>query len=187
MNHRALLLVLAAGVLASCGKQPTSRVQFVNFTPHSELEKDYRSIRAFCPKCNAPVDATLDKCPKTFSSGENCEFQLVYADEYTCAFCNGKKTCPVCIILEQKDGKCYNCKGAGVLTYLGKAVTCPGCKGTKVCKACKGQQTCDYCKGEGTLSGDFIRQKALKPSEDGKWFQEPAVEAAPAGSSTSGS
>ena len=92
MNHRMLLLVLAAGVLASCGKQPTSRVQFVNFTPHSELEKDYRSIRAFCPKCNAPVDATLDQCPKTFSSGENCEFQLIYDDEYTCAFCNGKKT-----------------------------------------------------------------------------------------------
>jgi hypothetical protein len=87
--------------------------------------------------------------------------QIKWADSYTCGSCQGSGRCTACRLLEQKDGKCFNCSGAGVKVFQGKSPACPNCKGEKSCPICKGSQKCDLCQGTGKVGKDAV--KAMVP------------------------
>lgn len=173
--------LLCTAMLAACGGgRQEGIVQFRGQAPQSSLQlaKDTRTAASFCPHCLKPVEIDTNPCPDK----KNCNGQIHWADSYTCGSCQGTGRCTACRMLEQKDGKCFNCAGQGVKVYQGKSPACPNCKGEKNCPICKGSQKCDSCQGSGKISKEVAKQRVPKVvSEDGAAEEKkPAESKAPA-------
>jgi hypothetical protein len=77
--------------------------------------------------------------------------------------------CPACRLMEQKDGKCFACRGDGYLAYEGAMRECSNCRrpdpqspgkwtAGKNCPICEGSRKCDACSGAGALTLDQLRR-----------------------------
>ena len=84
-------------------------------------------------------------------------------------------------MLEQQDGKCFDCAGTGIKTYAGKTPECPNCKGKKVCPICEGSKKCDYCKGEGKLDDATVSALAGKSGPKSETEEAPKTPEKPEG------
>ncbi|HEX7900820.1 MAG TPA: hypothetical protein VF950_23890 [Planctomycetota bacterium] len=162
----ALALPLILSLAACGGGKPKGVVRFTGLAPNSAAQKakDPRVVTVTCPGSCEKKDGT--KVPISFGA-ENCGTKgciekLLWDKSFTCPSCNGGGSCSACALLEQKDGKCFDCAGTGIKTYAGKTPECPNCKGKKVCPICEGSKKCDYCKGEGKLDDATVRDLASK-------------------------
>ena len=167
MRIRVASLALILGFLAACGRPPSAVVKFTGMTPQSSRIKDNRVVKVFCPGCGTHIDAKITQCPDL----ENCGAEIALEEEYTCPYCEGNGKCATCVILQQTNGKCFNCNGVGYLTYQGKTRPCPNCgkkdkEGDGKCPICKGTETCDYCGlGEGKISKSKVAEEQVKPGQ----------------------
>lgn len=156
LKHAAVLMAVA--VLAACGGgKQDGIVQFIGFTPVTANQKDIRTYQTFCPGCKDPIAVDTARCPK-----KSCKTDMVWKADYRCASCQGSGICAACLIMEQPNGDCYNCKGLGHLIYAGQSPECPNCKGSKKCPTCKGSTKCDACNGEKKIAKDVVKTKAAK-------------------------
>lgn len=155
----ALALPLVLSLAACGGGKPKGVVRFQGIAPVSSAQKakDGRSVSVVCPGCLGSISYGADKCGR-----KNCVDKLGWDKSYTCPSCNGGGACSACVILEQKDGKCVDCAGAGIKPYAGKTPECPNCKGKKVCPICEGSRKCDYCAGAGKLDDAAVQKLAEK-------------------------
>ena len=162
----ALAIPLILSLAACGGGKPKGVVRFTGIAPNTTAQKakDTRGVVVTCPgSCinkdgsKSPIAFGADKCPV-----KNCIEKLAWDKTYTCPSCNGGGGCSACALLEQQDGKCFDCAGNGVKTYAGKSPECPNCKGKKVCPICDGSKKCDYCKGEGKLDDAAVQALAAK-------------------------
>jgi hypothetical protein len=168
----AAAAILAASLLAACGGgRQEGIVKFRGIPPQSALQlaKDVRQVTTQCPHCLRPTEVDTAVCPE-----KTCKGQIKWADSYTCGSCQGTGRCTACKMLEQKDGKCFNCDGSGVKVYLGKSPACPNCKGEKTCPICKGNGKCDSCQGTGKVSKDVVKDRAKKSMPAGEEAAAPA-------------
>ena len=176
----ALALPLILTLAACGGGKPKGVVRFTGLPPNSAAQKakDARAVSVTCPGPCGTKDGSksqisfgADKC-----GVKNCVDKLTWDKTYTCPSCNGGGSCSACALLEQREGKCFDCGGAGIKTYAGKTPECPNCKGKKVCPVCEGSRKCDYCAGAGKLDDATVRTLAEKsaPKPEGE-------EAAPEG------
>jgi hypothetical protein len=154
MTAAAILALAACG-----GGKQDGIVKFRGIPPQSALQQtmDVRIVTSQCPHCLTAVEVDTTVCPE-----KNCKGQIKWPDSYTCGSCQGTGRCTACKMLEQKDGKCFNCDGSGVKVYLGKSPACPNCKGEKTCPICKGNGKCDSCQGAGKVSKDVVKDRAKK-------------------------
>jgi hypothetical protein len=165
----ALAIPLLLSLAACGGGRPKGLVRFTGLAPNSSAQKaaDKRTVTTTCPGCMRPIAFGAAKC-----GTKRCELQLSWDKEYACPSCNGSGTCSACVLLEQQEGKCPNCAGAGIKTFAGKTPECSNCKGKKVCPICDGQRKCDYCKGTGKLDDQTVQalsaKAAPKSDEDAK-------------------
>jgi hypothetical protein len=160
-------------VLAACGDPPEGKVRYFGKTPDTnayEMDEegnwvDNRYVKTYCPWCEQRIEPGTLNCPDEEQCG--CE-EIVWPDDYNCWWCGGTGDCKACIHMEQIDlkGKCYNCKGEGVIAFEGKARPCPNCKDTGVCPICKGTMKCDICKGEKTVGNDVISKRHVEITEE---------------------
>jgi hypothetical protein len=168
--------LLASAMLAACGGgRQEGIVQFIGAPPQSakQLAKDMRSAKSLCPHCRRAVEIDTNVCPD-----KNCKGQIRWADSYPCTSCQATGHCTPCVMLEQKDGKCFNCDGQGVKVYKGKAPACPNCKGEKTCPVCKGSRKCDYCQGAGKISKEVAKQRVPKVAGEEGDEEKPAAKPA---------
>ncbi len=159
MKSRLALAAFAVAALAACGKQGDVDVRFVGHTPGNSKIKDDRSVEFKCPVCGAAVNADAKKC-----TVKACAAQIAWAQDKMCGYCNGAGRCQTCMLYGQEGGKCYNCRGKGYLTILGKTPPCPNCgkpeaKGDGKCPPCKGSGKCDFCSGNGKVSLGDLKTK----------------------------
>ena len=165
----ALPLVLS---LAACGAgKPEGVVRFTGLAPNTAAQKakDNRAVRTTCPNplCMNPIAFGATKC-----NVKNCETVMSWdakKEGYGCPSCNSSGVCSACVLLEQNDGKCFDCAGTGSKVYLGKSPDCPNCKGKKMCPICEGSRKCDYCKGAGKLDAETVKalvEKSAPPKGD---------------------
>jgi hypothetical protein len=173
MKGRIGLALLAVAALGACGGgKQDALIKFVGFTPNTSLQKDDRSLSVFCPGCHEPIEVNQAKC-----KNKKCQTPISWPPNgVVCGACRGSGQCSACRLMEQApSGKCYNCKGAGYLIYLGKTPNCPNCTGKDkdgkerepgVCPICKGKKTCDYCGGEGRLSYDVVKARVPKGGDE---------------------
>lgn len=182
MRTIALLTVPLMLSLAACGSgKQQGMVAYQGAPPYSAAQKakDGRTIRTYCPNCKQPLDFGSERCGQ-----KPCkELRIGWKESYTCWSCDGSGRCQACVMREQRDGKCSNCKGTGILTFQGKTPDCPDCKGKKTCAICDGSMKCDYCTG-GKVTAEQIKARAAKSgaSEDEPATSKPetAPESAPA-------
>ena len=160
---RFLLRVsLCLGVFAvSCGGQPSGAVRFTGGPRVRAQDTDNRVAISYCMTCGTKVYIGVSKC-----SNGKCQEKLTWAESYSCGFCGGTGECRTCRILDQKDGACFNCKGAGVISYEGRTPPCPQCKGTGKCPICTGSGKCDICKGNKKLTKDDVETLVKKALSD---------------------
>ncbi len=151
----AFVLLVAAG-LAACGGRQDGQVKMKGLTPNTSLQKDARHVKASCPQCGQEIELGAEMCPDQ----RVCKAQLNWDESYPCGYCSGTGVCQACYLMEKEGGKCFNCQGAGYLTYRGRTPDCPDCKRTKVCTICKGSQKCDWCGGEKAVAFSVLQQKA---------------------------
>jgi hypothetical protein len=178
----ALWIVPMVLTLAACGSgKQQGTVTYKGAPPYSAAQKanDKRTIKTYCPKCKSPLDFGSPKCTQ-----KPCkELQISWRESYTCWTCDGSGRCQACIMREQRDGKCSNCKGTGILTFQGKTPECPDCKGKGTCAVCNGTQKCDYCEG-GKVPAELVKKRAVSSGasteEDEPKKAEPAPAPAPA-------
>jgi hypothetical protein len=170
-------LVLA---LAACGSgKQQGTVAYRGTPPYSAAQKakDNRTIQTFCPKCKQPLDFGSERCSQKVCK----ELRVGWRESYTCWTCDGSGRCQACVMREQRDGKCSNCKGSGILTFQGRTPECPDCKGKGTCALCGGTQKCDYCEGGGKVSADLVKQRAKRAGTEDEPAPTPKPEpAAPA-------
>ncbi len=159
MRTRDALIFLAA-FMGACGRGQDGVVRMRGFTPNSGLQKDTREIFTYCPSCNIQIEAGTERC-----QGKRCNSRIDWDEKYPCSYCGATGKCRACFLMEKDGGKCFNCKGAGFLTYQGRTPQCPDCKGSKVCTVCKGSQKCDYCGGESAIALSVLKERARKPGE----------------------
>ena len=172
---RLLAIPAALSALAACGSgRPDGLVIYRGTAPTTALvkAKDNRTIQTFCPGCKNPIEFGAARC-----TVKRCETQIGWKNKYACWSCTGTGLCTACVHMGQADGKCFNCKGSGILTYQGKTPDCPNCAGKKVCPICEGSKNCDLCKGEKTVPAEVVKAKAARaggsgeeaaPAEEGK-------------------
>lgn len=162
----ALALSLTLSLAACGGGKPKGVVRFTGLAPNSTAQKakDNRAVTVVCGGCLNPIAFGAEKC-----GVKRCETRLTWDKSYACPSCSGSKACQACVLLEQKDGACFNCKD-GIKTYAGRTPECSNCKGKKVCPICEGKQVCDYCHGAGKLDVDAVQaivaKSAPKPAEE---------------------
>ncbi len=163
MRMRDALVLLSVAVLAACGRPPGAQVKMRGLTPNTSLQKDLREIRCTCPSCGLMIEAGTEKCPDQ----KNCKARIDWNEEegYPCGYCTGSGKCQACVLMEKEGGKCFNCKGAGYLTFQGQTPKCADCKGDGKCTICKGTQNCDFCGGTKKVSLEVVKAKARKPGE----------------------
>ena len=170
----ALAPILILSLAACGGGKPKGVVNFIGLPPNSAAQKakDPRAVIVTCPGPCYKKDGSKDPIPfGAVSCGiKNCVEKLAWDKSFTCPSCNGGGSCSACRLLEQHDGKCFDCAGTGIKTYAGKTPECPNCKGKKVCPICEGSKKCDYCKGEGKLDDAAVQaltnKSAAKPESD---------------------
>lgn len=170
MKMTRAAVVLSVALMAACGGgKQDGVVKFRGLTPITsiQLSKDTRKVETSCPGCGTALEIDTAKCPKK----KSCGAQISWKDSYPCGSCRGSGVCGACLQMEQHDGKCYNCKGLGILSYLGKTKVCPNCKEKKVCPLCAGNRKCDSCVGSGKVGKDVVKERAKKsldhpPEED---------------------
>jgi len=168
MKLRLGVCVLAMAFVAGCGRKGDVTVSFKGHTPVNGLTKDDRSVSFACPACGAAATADAKKC-----SVKKCEAAISWQKEdRTCAYCSGTGQCTACRLMNQAEGKCYNCRGHGFLTMQGKTPACPSCKGkdgrgTGKCAACKDKAgACDFCEGKGQITLSTLKSRQAKaPAE----------------------
>lgn len=157
----ALALPLVLSLAACGGGKPKGVVRFTGLAPNSlaQKAKDKRAVIVTCPnpRCMNPLAVGATKC-----NVKNCETIISWDKDYGCPSCNSTGVCSACVLLEQTDGKCFDCGGEGIKTFQGKTPECPNCKGKKVCPICQGSRKCDYCNGEGKLSDATVKALAEK-------------------------
>jgi hypothetical protein len=162
----ALAIPLVLSLAACGGGRPKGVVRFTGIAPNTAAQKakDDRGVVVTCPgPCankdgsKSPLAYGADKCPV-----KNCVDKLAWDKTYICPSCNGGGSCSACALLEQQDGKCFDCAGSGVKIYAGKSPECSNCKGKKVCPICDGSKKCDFCKGEGKLDDAAVQALAGK-------------------------
>lgn len=166
MRLRDAWLWVGAAALSACGGGVQDGVvQFLGPSPNTgkQLAQDVRSIKTACPGCGRALELGTERCPDR----KTCDARVRWANAYRCGYCRGSGACPACFLMEQPDGKCFNCKGNGYITYLGKSPPCPNCATGKdakpgACPVCKGSRKCDFCAGEGKVSADIVKQRAAK-------------------------
>ncbi len=163
MRLRYALVLLGAAALAACGGRPEGQVRFAGETPKVGTKKDLRAIDASCPACDREVELGIDRCPDT-----KCGQKIRWSEDYACRYCGGSRKCQACIMMEQPDGKCYNCKGRGYLTYIGQSKPCPNCSAREKgkCPTCKGSTECDFCAGKGTVAISTLKERVRKPAPE---------------------
>ncbi len=150
---RALLPALL--LLAACGN-PQGEVQLIGSTPLRPQEKDLRGARGYCGSCGKTVEYDAQKC-----SGKKCGAILAWKDTVDCSFCGGTGDCKACNLLGQKDQKCFNCNGEGILVFQGRSANCGQCGGKGTCRICtENPGKCDACDGTRKLTQDRIREYA---------------------------
>lgn len=151
------LWILPVVLLVACGR-PQGHVQFVGSSPLRPQDPDDRRAAAFCGKCGKAADFGSAKC----SNGQ-CGARLTWADSYPCPSCGATGECRACRTFDQKDQKCFNCRGEGFLTLQGKTAPCPHCGGSKTCPMCKANPgKCDQCGGSKKLTRDQVTALAKK-------------------------
>jgi hypothetical protein len=174
----AALSALLLPALAACGSgKQQGTVHYRGTPPYSAAQKarDGRTLQTFCPKCELPLAFGEERCPQ-----KPCkEIRIGWKEKYTCWTCDGSGRCQACLMREQKDGKCSNCQGTGILTFQGKTPECPDCKGKGKCAVCDGSQKCDYCEG-GKVAAEVVKQRSAKA---GAAVEEPADAPKPKGES----
>ncbi len=155
----ALAIPLLLSLAACGGGKPKGVVKFSGLAPNTTAQKgkDNRAVATSCPNCRNTLAFGTTKC-----GVKNCETVLTWEKSYPCPSCQATGTCSACTLLEQQDGKCFDCAGNGVKTYAGKSPECPNCKGKKVCPICDGSKKCEYCKGEGKLDDATVQGLAAK-------------------------
>lgn len=172
----ALALPLVLSLAACGGGKPKGVVRFQGLPPNSAAQKakDTRTVSVVCPGCLSSISFGADKCGR-----KNCVDRLIWDKSFTCPSCNGGGGCGACALLEQQDGKCFDCAGTGIKTYAGKTPECPNCKGKKVCPVCEGSKKCDYCKGEGKLDDAAVRDLSAKSAPKAESEDAPPPAPAP--------
>lgn len=158
------VLVWVAGLAACGGGSQDAVVRFSGLTPNaaSQQTKDTRKVTTACPGCGK-YKGDLERC----DDKKKCDTRIKWDASYPCGFCHGTKACNACVMMEQKDGKCFYCKGEGVLPYKGAPSECRNCKAKKVCPVCAGSQKCDFCKGEGRLTKAQVQELAKASAATG--------------------
>lgn len=172
---RLLAIPAIVAALAACGSgRQDGLVIYRGTTPTTGLgkAKDNRSIQTFCPNtlCQNPIEFGQARCMV-----KRCETQIHWKDDYACWNCTATGHCMACVHMGQTDGKCFNCKGSGILTFSGKTPDCPNCAGKKVCPVCEGSRKCDLCKGEKKVPAEVVKARAARAKGE-----EEAPEAPPA-------
>jgi hypothetical protein len=162
MKYAAIITLLCLTV--GCGGGSDAEVMFEGSTPITSSQirdaegnvVDARHTVTVCPSCRKPVDVNTQYCPDV----NNCGVEIAWDKPVPCAWCDASGNCHACFMMEQKDGNCANCEGAGVVAYLGKPMPCPNCKDGEEgkCPVCRGSQKCDMCGGDGQLSADELKK-----------------------------
>ncbi len=161
-----LVLVVGSATLAGCGRAGDVKVAFRGTTPTTAAGKDARTIEIHCPVCGHPAPDGAQIC-----TDNNCRAKLSWPDTVDCGYCGATGDCPTCTMMKQKDGKCYNCGGAGTLVLgtaggvpIGKTRECPNCKGAPgKCPTCaKKPGKCDFCGGEKKVSMADCKKKVTE-------------------------
>ncbi len=163
MRLNLAVLALGAALVAGCGRQGDVAVVYKGQTPTNTKVKDDRSVEFRCPACGKSANADAQKC--------SCGAKISWAKaERPCGYCQGTGDCSACRLMNQSDGNCYNCRGKGYLTVLGKTPACPNCKqeggkGDGKCASCRkvGAGKCDFCDGKGVVGLDALKQRTQAP------------------------
>jgi hypothetical protein len=168
------LVLGAVTALAACGGgMQEGLVKYTGLVPNTvrQIPGDSRKMESFCPGCRAPIEFGLAR-HLVKQQNMQCDTKLLWKKDYPCGSCDATGICRACLNMEQTEGKCYNCKGAGYLIYQGKTPECSNCTGKGgergKCPVCKGTRKCDYCAGEGKLPDSVVKEKIAKarPAEE---------------------
>lgn len=184
MRFKDAWLWAATALLSACGGGVQDGVvQFLGPAPNSakQLAHDVRSVKTSCPGCGRSLELGTERCPDR----KGCDARVRWANAYRCGYCRGSGACQACFLMEQPDGKCFNCKGTGYITYLGKSPPCPNCAGGKdpkpgFCPVCKGTRKCDFCRGEGKVPAETVKERAAKAAASDEEAPAEPAPAAPA-------
>jgi hypothetical protein len=167
------LALLGAASLAACGGgKGEGLVKFRGSTPNTskQMTQDLREVRSYCPGCLRPLEIGTERCPEK----KTCGIPVSWKNSYACGPCQGSGVCQACRWMEQEDGKCFNCRGQGILIYQGKNRDCTSCKGKGACPLCAGSRKCDSCKGERTIPADEVKARVAKGRAAAAAEDEPA-------------
>lgn len=165
MRRFAALLVVAfaALVMAGCNKPQSVNVDFAGHAPYYSKSKDERTVRAVCPHCSRHIKWNTTKCTQKLGADRRCMGEIKWDKPVVCAYCKGRNLCEVCVANRITDGKCFQCKGKGVLP---PGIVCPNCAGKKVCPVCTGSGKCDFCSN-GQLALDAVKkERIVEPDVD---------------------
>jgi hypothetical protein len=172
MMKKTFLLAAVVATALFVGCSPSAKVSVVwkGTTPATAAAKDVRAIDFKCPACGTAVTPGAQQC-----SIKECRSKIQWPDEFACGYCAGTGDCPTCKMMNQTDGKCYNCAGSGTMALgsigsvpIGKTAACPNCKQTGKCPTCSKSSPgkCDFCKGDKKVSqAELAKHMAEKKTE----------------------
>jgi hypothetical protein len=154
-----LVVAFAAFVMAGCNKPQPVNIEFSGHAPFYVKSKDERSVRAICPHCTLHIKWKTTNC--THKIGDRkCAGVITWPESVPCAYCKGRNICQVCEANRITDGKCFQCKGKGVLP---PGVVCPNCGGKKVCPVCAGSGKCDFCSNGQLVLENVKKERIVDP------------------------